>query len=70
MIQIGPNHNFFDQSRFYLGLQWLPNENTEIEIGFLHQFLQKSDATGFFNRSILRLGIEQTLATKPRKKTT
>ncbi|MEZ4900699.1 MAG: DUF2490 domain-containing protein [Spirosomataceae bacterium] len=57
MINAGKNivFNYFDQNRFYVGIEHAFSKKIAIEAGYLHWFQQRNTGNQFFNRDIFRL---------------
>jgi hypothetical protein len=53
--------NVFDQNRLSLALGWRFTKDTNIQLGYLNQFLQKSDGIGKENNHTLTMGYTHNL---------
>lgn len=52
-------YNVFDQNRVYLGLYSALSPGLTIELGYLNWFQQRQSGRDFYDRHILRLGVNQ-----------
>jgi Protein of unknown function (DUF2490) len=62
--------NTFDQNRIYGGLMYTMNKNFAFELGYLNWFQETSDGKTYYNRNIIRFGINHTINLAKSKSTT
>lgn len=53
--------NTFDQNRIYGGLLYDMNKSFSFELGYLNWFQETSDGKSYYNRNIIRLGINHRI---------
>jgi hypothetical protein len=53
--------NTFDQNRIYGGLMYDVNKSLTLELGYLNWFQETTDGTTYYNRNIIRFGINHRI---------
>lgn len=57
----GVKYNIFDQNRLYLALGWRFNHHCNLQLGYMNQFIQKSDGMHKENNHTLQVSITYNL---------
>jgi hypothetical protein len=60
--------NTFDQNRIYGGFIFTVSKSFNFELGYLNWFQETTDGETYYNRNIIRLGINQTIDLSKSKK--
>jgi len=60
--------NRFDQNRIYAGLNYAVMQNFNVEVGYLKWFQQRPTGNQFYDRDILRFGINHKIDLKKKDK--
>lgn len=68
MINLGHSvvYNFFDQNRFYVGLNYGLSPSFQAELGYVNAFQQRGSGSEFYDRDVLRLTLYHLLNFFPR----
>ena len=61
--------NIFDQNRFYAGISYSPVKSLTFSAGYMNAFKQRKSAYKYYDKHILRFGIEHELSFGKKKKT-
>ncbi len=59
--------NVFDQNRYGGSIQYMPQSNFGVEVGYFNWFQQRKSGVDFYNRNIVRLTIHHTINFKQSK---
>jgi hypothetical protein len=64
----GVDKNILDQNRFYIGLGWRFNSRLNLQVGYQHQYVPKSDGVQIERNHVLQCGVSYNVLNTQQKR--